>query len=161
MWCLRAARRSILWFLLLHAGQMGESHETGHQHVQVIFHSKIKRNKEPYFIWVEITHTLYLHIVFIILPLTHADVNEKYFFHPPHRTVCLSSHTFKYIIFIKQYKNTTYIVMFNGRENWLNLLKIYIEKKKKFHATFSPLILGWNVTWTFLVRFTHSHFANI
>ncbi len=58
------------------------------------------KSKEPYFIWVKIIHcntkdTLYLHIVFIILPLTHADVNEKYFkkhthfFHPPHWTVCV------------------------------------------------------------------------
>lgn len=61
-------------------------------------------------------------------------------------SVCLSSHTFKYIIFIKQYKNTTYIVMFNGRENWLNLLKIYIEKKKKIFMQHFPLWF-WGEMW--------------
>lgn len=92
------------------------------------------KSKEPYFIWVKIIHCNTKDTLYIILPLTHADVNEKYFkkhthfFHLPHWTVCVwikvymcvcvywckintNVCSFTHIIFIKQYKNTTYILM--------------------------------------------------
>ncbi len=49
------------------------------------------KSKEPYFIWVKIIHCNTKDTLYIILPLTHADVNEKYFKKHTHFSPSLNS----------------------------------------------------------------------